>query len=197
MFIEAAITVACLNPFGNYTFPKTDPDCYQTITEEVVTTVPSPGWESFKASPSGTVFFNNGGVQCVALSNHYIENMLGLPHVPIQSAYQLWTEYDRLPELYNYYNRSATPVEGSIVVMAGGEYNPTHGHTGVVIQVNPDGTFISLEQNGELNLYTAAYSRTMNNVSGFLVPHNNIAVPEVVKSSKTTVMPYTGKYNER
>lgn len=197
MFIEAAITVACLNPFANYTFPKTEPECYQTITEEVVTTVPNPAWDFFKESPEGTVFFNNGGAQCVALSNHYIENMLGLPHVPIQSAYQLWTEYDRLPELYNHYNRSATPVEGSIVVMAGGEYNPTHGHTGVVVQANPDGTFISLEQNGELNLYTAAYSRTMNNVSGFLVPHNNIAVPEVVKSSKTTVMPYTGKYNER
>lgn len=197
MLIETAIAISCLNPFGNYTLPKTDPDCYQTITEEVITTVPNPAWGSFKATPEGTVFFNNGGAQCVALSNHYIESMLGLPHVPIQSAYQLWTEYDRLPELYNYYNRSEIPVEGSIVVMAGGEYNPTHGHTGVVVQVNPDGTFISLEQNGELNLYTAAYSRTMNNVSGFLVPHNNIAVPEVVKSSKTTVMPYTGKYNER
>ena len=37
MIIEAAITIACLNPFGDYTFPKTDPECYQTtVVEETV-----------------------------------------------------------------------------------------------------------------------------------------------------------------
>lgn len=196
MLIETAITIACMNPLGPHTFPKTDPDCYQTTTEEIVSTVPDPAWESFVHTPQGVTFENNGGSECVALSNHYIENLMGLPHIPIWSASEIWTEYDRIPEIYKQYKRSELPVVGSIVVMSGGEYDPTHGHTGVVIQVNDNGTFVSLEQNVNGDRSAAPYVRSMENVSGFLVPHDNPAVPEVVKSSKVTVMPYTGNYNE-
>ena len=194
MIIEAAITIACLNPFGDYTFPKTDPECYQTTVVEETVELERPAWTGFTATPTGTVVANNGGDQCVALVNHYVEQLMGYPHIPIGSAYELWTQFDYLPELNQHFSRSATPVKGSIVVMAGGEYNPTHGHTGVVTGVNPDGTFTTLEQNTATNRYTDRYTRDMTAVSGFLVPNANLADPLIEKSTKKVVVPYTRVY---
>lgn len=135
-------------------------------------------WAEFNAIPNGTQIKNNGYDQCVALANLYNESVVGLPFVPVGSAYQWWTLRNSLPVLANNYVASSNPVPGGIVVSRGGIYNSTDGHIEVVVSVNPNGSFVTMGQNGGGNRYTDRYLRWPGNgVLGFLIPKNNPASP--------------------
>lgn len=128
-------------------------------------------WQDLVGLPDGTRIFNHGYDQCVAVANHYHENVLGGRFVPVASAWQWWD--NRYPETEGIYTRSQTPVAGAIFVARYGIYNAPDGHIGVVTAVHPDGTFSTLEQNAEKNRYLARYRRGMTNVLGFLIPKSN------------------------
>ena len=96
----------------------------------------------------GTTVENHGYKQCVAVFNRYQEGVRGLPFVPVDSAFELWTRFADLPQLHDHYRRSSTPVAGSIFVCKPTPGNPD-GHTGLVTRVNPDGTLETVEQNME------------------------------------------------
>lgn len=129
-------------------------------------------WAEFTGTPNGTRILNYGFDQCVALANHY-HAMLGGQFVPVQSAFQWWT--NRYPQVDAIYDRSATPVPGALFVSRGGIYNQPDGHIGVVTAVHPDGTFDTMEQNAGTWRYLGRYRRSMANILGFLVPKNNPA----------------------
>lgn len=138
-------------------------------------------WPEFKATPAGTVIKNHAYDQCVAVANRYNEDVLGLPFVPVDSAYEWWSLRHVIGTLANNYTPSATPVPGAIVVWSGAGWNAQHGHIGTVLDVNGDGTFVTLEQNaGPKARYTYRHLRSIHDggLRGFLVPNNNPALEE-------------------
>ena len=135
-------------------------------------------FEQFSSIPNGTRILNHGFDQCVALINHYHEDVIGGGFIACNSAHEWWTrnwaEIDRL------YTKSSVPVQGAIFISLGGMYDRTHGHIGgIVAGVNANGTFNTLEQNAGTWRYVGRYTRSTQNVLGFLVPKNNPANPKL------------------
>lgn len=143
-------------------------------------------WKTFSSIPNGTRVLNHGYDQCVALANKYHEEELGGSFVGVGSAFQWWTEFDSRSTLTSIYTKSQKPVAGAVfVTRAGGIYDPRHGHIGVVLSVNPNGSFNTLEQNAGTWRYTGRYTRSMQDVLGFLVPKNNPATPKPTPDKKS------------
>ena len=134
-------------------------------------------WASFTAIPDGTKVFNHGYSECVALANLYHESVIGGSFVPVNSAYQWWTQFGSYATLRNNYAQAGHPVAGAVVVSKGGPYNNIDGHIGVVTRVHGNGTFDTMEQNAA-HRYVWRYNRNMWGVLGFLIPHNNPANQE-------------------
>ena len=130
-------------------------------------------WAEFTAIPNGTRVLNHYYDQCVALANLYNQGVLGGSFVGVSSAYQWW---DR--DLSAIYTRSSRPVAGSVVVW-NSSWGAGHGHVGVVVSVNSNGTFNTLEQNGETWRYVGRYTRNLSAVRGFFVPKNNPATAKL------------------
>ncbi|MFA5898140.1 MAG: CHAP domain-containing protein [Hyphomicrobium sp.] len=129
-------------------------------------------WAQVTSIPNGTRIFNYGYDQCVALANHW-HAMLGGSFVPVQSAYQWWSNsYAQVDAIYT---RSAVPVAGGLFVARYGIYNAPDGHIGIVTKVHANGTFDTMEQNAGTWRYVGRYTRGMANMLGFLVPRNNPA----------------------
>ena len=147
-------------------------------------TSPTLTWDQFQAIPNGTPVFNHGYSECVALFNLFHESVLGLPFVPVQSAYQLWTNFSSYPQLYPYYSKSSSPAVGSVFVSRGGPYNSLDGHVGLVTAVHSNGTFDTMEQNAA-HRYVWRYNRGMSGVYGFLHPHNNPATPAPIPNEES------------
>lgn len=139
-------------------------------------------WPAFARIPNGTQISNNGYDQCVALANHYHEGTLGLPFVPVDSAYEWWTRFDEFPQLRDKYVRSQTPVPGALFVARGGLYDLPNGHIGVVTDVRSGG-FSTMEQNTGPDTpqrYVYRHFRVKDdNVLGFLIPNTNPATEEI------------------
>jgi surface antigen len=133
-------------------------------------------WGQFTAQPNGTRIYNHGFDQCVALANQYHEDVIGGSFVPVPSAFMWWTDFSSYGTLTANYTQSATPIAGAIFVARYGLYDAPNGHIGVVTSVNGS-TFQTMEQNAESNRWLWRYSRSMQNVLGFLHPKNNPATP--------------------
>lgn len=131
-------------------------------------------WGQFTSIPNGTRIYNHFFDQCVALANHYHENVIGGKFIAVGSAHQWWNTQNA--EINRLYTRSNTPVAGAIFVSLGGIYDRTHGHIGIVTGVNANGTFTTMEQNAGTWRYTGRYTRGMANILGFLIPKKNPAV---------------------
>lgn len=131
-------------------------------------------WDEFTSIPNGTRILNHGYDQCVALANLYHEGVVGGSFVPVNSAYQWWTDFNRFPQLTSKYRRSSDPVPGAIFVSRGGIYDLPNGHIGVVTALNKGGHFDTMEQNAGAR-YLGRYVRGMQNILGFLIPINNPA----------------------
>lgn len=140
------------------------------------------GWQTFTRIPNGTRIFNHGYDQCVALANRYHEGPLGLPFVPVDSAFEWWTRFSEFPQLYEHYTQSQTPVAGAIFVSFGGIYDAVNGHIGVVTGVRAGG-FTTMEQNTGTEApkrYVYRHFRVKDDsVYGFLIPKINPATKEV------------------
>lgn len=134
-------------------------------------------WNEFTSIPNGTQVLNHGWDQCVALANLYNEDVVGGEFVPVPSAYMWFTSYYYLPQVYQTYARTGIAEPGAIFVARGGMYNTLDGHIGVVVSVNPDGSFNTMEQNAGTWRYVGRYTRDYTNVLGFLVPFINPATP--------------------
>lgn len=134
-------------------------------------------WNQFKSIPNGTRIFNHGADECVALANHFHENVLGGSFIWVGSAHQWWTTNQ--PEINRLYTKSSKPVAGALLVSRGGIYDRTHGHIGgVVSETYTDGSFDTIEQNAGTGArrYVYRYRRPQGNgMLGFLVPKNNPA----------------------
>lgn len=131
-------------------------------------------WTSFTSIPAGTRIFNHGFDQCVAVANLYHESVIGGAFVPVQSAYQWWTQ--QWPQVAALYTRSTRPVAGALAVWDT-RWGAGHGHIGVVIDVHADGRFTAMEQNAGSGQYRYLnrYHRSTVGVLGFLVPKVNPA----------------------
>ena len=137
-------------------------------------------WDEFISIPNVTRVFNYGADQCVALANLYHEQVLGgtLKGTYIQSAYQWWTDFSKYPqftEVYDQVDVNAPAVAGDIfVTRPSSQYDPVHGHIGVVIQPWNGKTFGTIEQNANMNRYVyKTYNRTRSNIYGYLRPKAN------------------------
>lgn len=138
----------------------------------------SLSWYAFTAIPNGTQIKNHLYDQCVALANHYNEEVLGNPFVPVNSAYQWATAYHVIPALFQNFTLSNSPIAGGLFVARGGIYNASDGHIGVITAVHADGTFDTMEQNTGPRApqrYTYRYRRGRANILGFLTPLRNPA----------------------
>lgn len=133
-------------------------------------------WDEFTSIPNGTRILNHGFDQCVALANLYHESVIGGGFVPVNSAYQWWTEFNRFPQLTSKYTQSASSAPGAIFVAKGGPYDAVHGHIGVVTADN-DIRIATMEQNAGAWRYVGRYKRDMNGILGFLIPKVNPAIP--------------------
>ena len=145
-------------------------------------------WYGFTAIPNGTQIKNHLYDQCVALANHYNEQVLGNPFVPVASAYQWFTSYYVIPALFQNFTLSSTPVAGGLFVARGGIYNAVDGHIGVITAVHADGTFDTMEQNtGPFapQRYTYRYRRGRANILGFLIPNRNPATSSPASPTTT------------
>lgn len=131
-------------------------------------------WEEFVGIPNGKQVHNHGYDQCVALANLYHEQVIGGAFVPVASAYQWWTDFQRLGMLYDRYTQipvGDSPRAGDVFVARNGMYNARDGHIGVVIRDWDGQTFGTKEQNAEQNRYVwQTYNRSKANVLGFLRP---------------------------
>ena len=135
-------------------------------------------WNDIVNMPNNTRVFNHGFDQCVALANHYHENVLGGSFVPVASAHQWWTNFENYSQLTSKYYKSADSVPGAIFISRGGIYDGVHGHIGIVL--SDTATHINtLEQNAGVR-YVGRYTRNMNNIYGFLVPFDNPATKKEV-----------------
>ena len=130
-------------------------------------------YADFANIPNGTRIFNYGYDQCVALANHYHQDVIGGSFIPVNSAYEWWTgSWGNVNALYT---KSATPVAGAIFVARGGIYNSVDGHIGVVLGVS-GGSIQTIEQNGGTWRYVGHYTRPLGNgILGYLIPKNNPA----------------------
>ena len=144
-------------------------------------------WAQFTAIPNGTRVYNHYADECVALANLFHEDVIGGSFVPVNSAYQWWTNFGSYGTLTSNYTQSASPVAGAIAVWKGGIYNAVHGHIGVVTSVNGNGTYNTMEQNAGTWRYVGRYTRNMSNVLGFLIPKNNPAGPTPVAANQRQV----------
>ena len=147
-------------------------------------------WYGFAATSNGTRIKNHGYDQCVAVANHYHENVQGFSFIPVDSAYQWWSMFNLFPELYKNYRKSSRPVAGAIVVWMGSGWNAQHGHIGVVIAVSGS-SFTTLEQNVYGARYTTRHTRSIHDggLQGFLIPvHNPAASPQPVKPKELSAM---------
>lgn len=135
-------------------------------------------WGAFKLIANGTRVSNHGADECVALANHHNEDVLGGTFVQVGSARFWWLNYNLMPALYKTFRQSQTPTPGAIAVWKPNAANGWHGHIGSVLDLYPDGTFQTLEQNYGVGEQRWAYRyrrRKDDSLYGFLVPHNNPA----------------------
>jgi hypothetical protein len=133
--------------------------------------------DAFFAIPNGTREFNHGADQCVALANLFHEDVLGSGFVPVNSAFQWWTNFNRYPQLTSTYTQIPAgndPIHGDVFVSRGGQYDSVHGHIGVVTTGWNGSTFGTMEQNAGSGAkrYVWRYDRTKANMLGFLRPIN-------------------------
>ena len=140
-------------------------------------------WQEFTSIPNGTRIFNHGFDQCVALANHYHEEVLGGRFVGVNSAHEWWTRFGAYPQLAEKYYQSQESVPGAIFVSRGGIYDAVHGHIGVVTADGPT-TIDTMEQNAGTWRYTGRYTRGMANIYGFLIPHNNPANQQLTPTQR-------------
>lgn len=134
-------------------------------------------WAQFAAIPNGTPIIN-GGDECVAVANEYHLKVLGGSWVQIWNASEWWTRYSQLPALSTMYKQSQTPTSGAVVVWKPATANGFAGHIGVVLSVNADGSFMTLEQKygtGSARWTTRFTRRKDTTLYGFLVPNNNLS----------------------
>jgi hypothetical protein len=155
--------------------------------------IPPLTFEQFMEIPNGTRVFNYGADQCVALANQYHVGTLGgtLAGTRINSAYQWWTDFEKYPQLYNvYYKVLGNPQRGDIfVTKPSSQYDPVHGHIGVVERSWDGSSFGTMEQNAGSGAkrWVWRYSRTMSNIYGFLRP-NSQPQPFIPNNSKVEDM---------
>lgn len=131
---------------------------------------PAMSWADFLAIPDGTVVFNHGDSQCVALANLFNEGVLGGGFVSVQSALDWWTN-PRVAEVHGFSRVASDPQPGDICIASCEIYDCTNGHIFVVTRAWNGVTFGTMEQNvyGE---FVSRHDRTMANVDGFLRPIN-------------------------
>lgn len=153
-------------------------------------------WQQFAAIPNGTRIFNHGADQCVALANHYHENVIGGAFIPVGSAHQWWT--GNWAEINRLYTKSLFPVTGAIFIAQGGIYDRVYGHIGVVTGVNANGSFNTMEQNAGTGSarWTWRFTRANDNsIWGFLIPKNNPATAKPALTA-TQRQAYSGAGND-
>lgn len=146
-------------------------------------------WHNFTKIREGKRIVNHLYDQCVAVANQYHEGVLGLPFVPVNSAFQWWTDFGRYAALHENYRRSSRPVAGAVIVWSSNFLGDWNGHIGVVLSVNGDGTITTLEQNvSATKRWTHRYRRpqAMPGLLGYLIPHKNPAAkkPTIVDKIK-------------
>ena len=129
----------------------------------------------FFTIPNGEQVYNHGADQCVALANEFNEGVIGVAFIPVDSAFQWWTDFSRYPALTaNYVQVADSPQYGDIFIGRYGIYNSADGHIGVVSRSWDGSTFGTMEQNtgsGAMR-YVWRHDRDMRNVLGFLRPIN-------------------------
>jgi hypothetical protein len=136
-------------------------------------------FEQFMAIPNGTRVFNYGADQCVALANQYHVGTLNgvLRGTFINSAFQWWTDFEKYPQLTSVYSKVLqNPQRGDIFVTRPSlQYDPVHGHIGVVERDWDGSTFGTIEQNAGSGVkrWAYRYNRGMSNIYGFLRPINS------------------------
>lgn len=132
----------------------------------------------FFALPNGTHVFNHGADQCVALANQYSEGVIGAAFVPVNSAFQWWTEFSNYATLTNNYVQvNDSPAQGDIFIGRYGPYQAENGHIGVVARAWDGSSFGTMEQgiwNGGSSEFVTRLNRNMNYILGFLRPKNNV-----------------------
>jgi hypothetical protein len=152
-------------------------------------------FEEFMAIPNGTRVFNYGGDQCVALANLYHVSVLGgsLAGTRINSAYQWWTDFEKYPQFTTVYTKVLdNPQRGDIfVAKPSRQYDPVHGHIGVVERSWNGSNFGTIEQNAGSGAkrWVWRYTRNMSNIYGFLRPNNSPQpTPPNIKKEKNKMM---------
>ena len=136
----------------------------------VIYDCPAMSWADFLAIPDGTVVFNHGDSQCVALANLFNEGVLGGGFVSVQSALDWWNN-PRVAEVHGFTRVLDNPQPGDICIASCEIYDCTNGHIFIVTRAWNGVTFGTMEQNvyGE---FVSRHDRTMANVDGFLRPIN-------------------------
>lgn len=142
---------------------------------------PKLTYEEFMAIPNGSYIANHGGDQCVALANQYHEGTWNGSFVPVYSAFQWWTDFNRYPTLdATYVQVNDNPQRGDIFIGRYGPYQAANGHIGVVARSWDGSTFGTIEQglwNGGSSQFVTRFNRSMANILGFLRPKNLIPKP--------------------
>jgi hypothetical protein len=147
-------------------------------------------FEQFMAIPNGTRVFNYGGDQCVALANLYHVSVLGgsLAGTRINSAYQWWTDFEKYPQFTNLYTKVLdNPQRGDIfVAKPSRQYDPVHGHIGIVERSWNGSNFGTMEQNAGSGAkrWVWRYERNMSNIYGFLRPKTSPQPTPPIPSNK-------------
>jgi len=147
-------------------------------------------FEQFMGIPNGTRVFNYGADQCVALANQYHVGTLNgsLAGTYINSAYQWWTDFEKYPQLTSVYTKvTDNPQRGDIfVTKPSSQYDPIHGHIGIVEQSWNGSSFATMEQNAGSGAkrWVWRYNRTMSNIYGFLRPNNSPEPPKPSNKKK-------------
>lgn len=138
---------------------------------------PAMTYREFTAIPDGTRVENFGWDQCVALANLYWVSVLQLP-LPqgFGIANEWWSRRHEKAEISSNTRFTSTPEPGALVVWKTFLGNGA-GHIGVVLSVNGDGSFNTLEQNWSASTrYTWRHVKYNDGgVEGFLVPLSNPA----------------------
>lgn len=149
---------------------------------------PPLSWEQFVNIPDGTRVFNYGADQCVALANQYHIGTIGgtLQGTYINSAYQWWTDFEKYPQFTSVYDKVLNnPQPGDIFVTTrSSQYDPVHGHIGVVVRAWDGSTFGTMEQNAGSGAkrWVWRYNRGMSNIYGFLRP-KSVTPPETISEN--------------
>ena len=143
----------------------------------------------FFGMPNGSHVYNHGADQCVALANEFHEGVLSGAFVPVNSAYQWWTQFNNYATLRdNYTQVTGNPIRGDIFVGRYGPYQAANGHIGIVERAWNGQTFGTMEQGiwaGGFNQYVTRLNRNMDYVLGFLRPNNQQLInPTIPVTSK-------------